>query len=677
MSLIEILVSAALTAAAALATALVASSLPGLRLATRRALLVAGLAAAVLAPALAIAAPSLGLGLRPAEARPGASTPTPRPTAGPASPSPRIAPRVGSAPAPASAHARSSTEAATGPASLDAPTAGPLLPTVAALAWIAGAALGLLSLAFGLLRLRHLRRSLEVAADPRLAGLFLSDAIVAPATIGFLSPVVAVPRGFGPALTDDELAAVRRHEGSHAARKDPLAGLLARVARALHWPNPLVHVVSRRLDLLCERLADAEAVRGDPEAAPRYAACLVRIAERVLGERGTYALTGMLGPRHSLSRRIEALLDPHGPGDPRPTWGGRLGVVALALGSIALAACCCRAPAPHAPLACAAISAPAPLVIGFSPSRPGTDLATGLAFATFTDSTLSTHADPAFRGKLAVRFRPGTRLDRSSIFLRGNPALGLDLAAVQFLQYIPGTGNIPMTPAPGGVEVRDDAIVFTPAQMPIPDGQYSIGVFEKVRGVGGAPLLGGPVFHAFLVGSADTTAPAIVTTLPLNGARGVGAGTDVPPKPWFSTRAETEVRAPWNGPRSPDIIVRFSEPLAAASVTADTIRVVDAAPFVPGGGDFPAISAAPGYPRLRTPTDRTAPSGTGFEVVWRADPALGGLPFGSQVRVTVVGSDAGANAAPIRDLGGNALPSSYVFEFETLAPPDLPNPPGK
>jgi len=654
MSGTDVLVSAACGGAAALGASLVASTLPGLRLAIRRAALVAGLFVAAIAPGVAIVASVLGVGMRPA--------PAPRPVVTPAVRAGTVAPsmpvRPGGPEAPPSA--RSPQFASSAPIAEVPPTSVSVtpnvpLPVLFASLWLAGTVVGLMRLVFGLAGLRRLRRSLVPPRQSRLEGLLVSDALGVPATIGFLRPVVAIPKALVNHLSHEELEAVRRHEGSHVARRDPLAGLLGRIVGALHWPNPLAHLAARRLESLCEALADAEAVGARPEEAPRYAACLVRIAARACAVPVAAGVQGILGRRHALTRRIEALLAPEGPGDPRPTWGGRLGVFSVGLGSVALAACCCRAPEPVAPPLRPAPVIRAPAVVGFSPIASPTDPATGGTSPTFTNSNLTVNVHPAHPGKIVVFFRPGTRLDSASIFMGGDPALGLDMSALQFLQYIPGTGNIPLLPAREGVEIRDDTIVFTPAQVPLANGQYSIAIFSKVRGIGGAPLEAGPVFHSFTVGSADGLSPMLVTTTPANGASRIGAGV-----------ARLDITGiAFVGRASPDIVIRFNEPISASSLSMSSIQVVDSI-VVPGGGAPPSIGPVPGFPRLQR---------NGFEIVWRADPTLGGLPFGTEIQVTVLGSDGGVHAAPITDTSGNPLPTSYVFRFRTVAPPDLPAPP--
>ena len=326
----------------------------------------------------------------------------------------------------------------------------------------------------------------------------------------------------------------------------------------------------------------------------------------------------------------------------------------------------------------ASANVPHPLVRAFSPAMSPIDFNTGQANPTYTDGFLTVSTDPAYPGQIVVFFQAGTAIDKNSVFIGGNPALGLDLTAFQVLHYIPGTGNVPLpysqvdvvNPTSAGEEAR---IVFTPALLPLADGQYSVGVFANMKSTQGDSVDKTPVFHSFTVGVADVIDPVVVVTTPNNNAQGVGAGVPPPAPPSGAPSSSiADVRTAIFGPTSPDIVIRFSESIAAASVTPSTVGAVNASAFVPGGGAPPAIAPAPGFPKLKSQLDQSSLPSNGFEVVWRADPAFGGLPFGSQVQVTVVGSDGGANASPIQDRSNNPLAVSYVFQFQTIAPPHLP-----
>jgi hypothetical protein len=319
----------------------------------------------------------------------------------------------------------------------------------------------------------------------------------------------------------------------------------------------------------------------------------------------------------------------------------------------------------------ASSNVPHPLVRQFSPSMSPIDFNTGQANPTFTDGNLNVSTDPAYPGEIVVFFQTDTAIDPASVFVGGNPTLGIDYSAFQVLQYIPGTGNVPLPYSQ--VIVENDKIRFIPATLPLPNGQYSVGVFANLKSTEGDPVDKAPVFHSFTVGATDTIAPVVVVTSPVNNAQGVGAGVAPPPPPSGAPSSSiADVRTAIFGPTSPDILIRFSESIAASTVNTSTITAVDASAFVPGGGAPPAIAPAPGFPKLRSQFDHSSLPSNGFEVIWRADPTLGGLPFGSQVQVTAVGSDGGANGAPIRDRSDNPLLVSYQFQFQTVAPPLLP-----
>ena len=227
----------------------------------------------------------------------------------------------------------------------------------------------------------------------------------------------------------------------------------------------------------------------------------------------------------------------------------------------------------------------------------------------------------------------------------------------------------------------------------MPDGQYTIGVFENVKNTEGKFLRDAPVFHSFNVGANDTLPPRVVTTDPANGQQGVGAGLPPPsPNPGLPTESIAEVTTNVFGDVTPDITVRMSEGIRASSVNSGNMVVVDAGAFVPGGGMPPQLIPAPGFPKLKSVEDGATLPSNGHEILWRADPNGGGFPFGTQIQVTLLGlyntkasHDADPamampdNPSPLVDLAGNPMPmNNYdgtqdtTITFQTIAPPDLP-----
>ncbi len=346
----------------------------------------------------------------------------------------------------------------------------------------------------------------------------------------------------------------------------------------------------------------------------------------------------------------------------------------------------------------------APLVRDFSPFVSKFDFNSFEQTPTFTNGWLQppdTH--PSYPGEIVVFFQDRTILDPNSVFTGGRPELGLDLSAIQILQFKAGVGNIPLELLPGvdGVIVEPDRIRLRPAIIwqdgqPLENGQYSIGVFSNVKNVDGKALISGPVFHSFTVGSEDLVRPFVVTSSPANNETGVGAGS-APPAPSSGNAGNAAtVRTSVFGPTSPDLTIRFNEGVDSKTVNLSNIAVVNASTaVVPQPGQPPVfiatggpISPAAGYPILKSIDDGATLPSNGHEILWRAEETSGGFPFGKIIEVTVTGwydtqgsADADPNhespdnEAPIADLAGNQMLVSYKFQFQTLAPPDLPQNP--
>ena len=352
-----------------------------------------------------------------------------------------------------------------------------------------------------------------------------------------------------------------------------------------------------------------------------------------------------------------------------------------------------------------------PVVRNFSPFMSPMDFNTLQQNPTFTDTKLAVSTDPRYLGQIAVYFQEGTNLDASSIFLGGNPFLGPDPSALQVTREVPGVGNVSV---PVEVTVVDaagsgtlNAIICQPLppfstnlgdvdndgkddyDTGMPDGQYTVGLFDNIKNTEGRTLRDGPVFHSFTVGASDTIAPRVVTTDPVNGQQGIGASVAPPaPPPGVPEDNIADVTTSIFGDTSPDIVIRFTEGVTASSVIANNIQVVDAGAFVPGGGAPPPMIPAPSYPKLRSEEDQDTLPSNGHEAVWRIDPLTGGFPFGTQIQVTVLGAwnDAASmaanpntpdNQAPVQDLASppNLMELSFSFQFQTIAPPDLPQNP--
>src|SRR5580704_2602886 len=144
----------------------------------------------------------------------------------------------------------------------------------ASLVWLAGALGLLLRLAISQFRLGRILRSCDDSADPALQSLLascraelrlshsvrllLAPRAMSPAVVGIWRPTVVLPKDILQTLSADELRTVMLHELAHIRRRDMLVHWLAALAGAVHWFNPVMWFVARRLAALQELACDED-----------------------------------------------------------------------------------------------------------------------------------------------------------------------------------------------------------------------------------------------------------------------------------------------------------------------------------------------------------------------------------------------------------------------------------
>lgn len=120
----------------------------------------------------------------------------------------------------------------------------------------------------------------EGLGHSRRVRLAQSVQVNAPMLLGLLHPVIVLPQG-GPPLPPQALAAALRHELTHARRWDICYKWLVVLVASLHWFNPLVHWMGRRIALDCELSCDEAVVRAlAPEQRMAYGDMLLLLAAR-------------------------------------------------------------------------------------------------------------------------------------------------------------------------------------------------------------------------------------------------------------------------------------------------------------------------------------------------------------------------------------------------------------
>jgi beta-lactamase regulating signal transducer with metallopeptidase domain len=190
--------------------------------------------------------------------------------------------------------------------------------------WITGAAIGLLFMLLGALRLAWVAVCSSPMTDPR----WIELAERVRQSLGFRRPVrllhnqsshflgtwgILVPRVLLPFNADqwsnDRAWMVLGHELAHIKRHDWVVQVLAEAARAIYWFNPLFWLAYSRLRRESEQASD-DAVLRLGAAGTHYAEELVELARTLRSEnRLRSPILAMAQPSH-LERRLVALLDP-------------------------------------------------------------------------------------------------------------------------------------------------------------------------------------------------------------------------------------------------------------------------------------------------------------------------------------------------------------------------------
>ena len=189
--------------------------------------------------------------------------------------------------------------------------------------WFAGIVVLLLRVGLGLVATGRLGRRAARPRDgewQRLAAelsrrigltrpvrVLCSNRAVVPMTWGWFRPVVLVPEA-GAAWSAARKRVVLLHELNHVKRHDCASQLIAHVACAVYWFNPLVWLAARALRIERERACD-EAVVRDGTQASSYADHLLEIA-RAHRDTGWSSLAAVAMARRSqLEGRLLSILD--------------------------------------------------------------------------------------------------------------------------------------------------------------------------------------------------------------------------------------------------------------------------------------------------------------------------------------------------------------------------------
>jgi beta-lactamase regulating signal transducer with metallopeptidase domain len=225
-------------------------------------------------------------------------------------------------------------------------------PQIALAIWAAGAALVVGRLLLGFLAVQLLARRTEPAVSSswmtvacalareigvRRVAFRRSARTSMPIAFGILQPTVVMPAD-ADEWPADRLRIVLLHELAHVKRLDCATHMLAQLACAAYWFNPLAWIAARRIRTERERACD-DLVLAAGTAGPDYADQLLEIARAMRTARFSVAAGASLAMAHrsQLEGRLMAILDPSIPRGSVSRFRGAIAAAAVAAALVPLA----------------------------------------------------------------------------------------------------------------------------------------------------------------------------------------------------------------------------------------------------------------------------------------------------------------------------------------------------
>ena len=149
--------------------------------------------------------------------------------------------------------------------------------------------------------------SLAIGRRPALREV---PSLAAPAVFGLFRQTICLPPGLTETLSEQELRWVIRHELAHIRRRDIPVVIIALIAGAFHWFNPIVWVVISRLRAAMEAAADRLALQSlSQNEVSAYGELLLRFAQDSVAAKKspTLGLISFASGKH-LKKRVELLM---------------------------------------------------------------------------------------------------------------------------------------------------------------------------------------------------------------------------------------------------------------------------------------------------------------------------------------------------------------------------------
>ena len=136
--------------------------------------------------------------------------------------------------------------------------------------------------------------------------IFLCKSIGSPMLVGLIKPRILLPT---IEYENDELRFILRHELVHYKRWDLLYRCIVLIATAIHWFNPIVYMIAKQINMLCELSCDAEIVQNtDDDARQQYGEAIMGVAQ-YQSKFKTALSTEFYGGKKGMKNRISSIMD--------------------------------------------------------------------------------------------------------------------------------------------------------------------------------------------------------------------------------------------------------------------------------------------------------------------------------------------------------------------------------
>ena len=136
--------------------------------------------------------------------------------------------------------------------------------------------------------------------------IYICECIGSPMMIGVIKPWILLPT---KESAQDELCFILKHELVHYKRKDLLYKYLVLAAMALHWFNPVVYLMARAINNLCEMSCDTEIVKSmDADARQSYSETIIGVV-KYQSKLKTALSTNFYGGKRGMKNRISSIMD--------------------------------------------------------------------------------------------------------------------------------------------------------------------------------------------------------------------------------------------------------------------------------------------------------------------------------------------------------------------------------